>query len=269
MKDLSEEVFCLQYELKALAEITLRNESERWIPGFLHQTTEYDHQKRYELAANYVKNKTVLDIACGAGSGSYFLAETGNAKSVTGCDINEDAVRYAKYRNAHPLVNFQVSNAETYLVPDAFDIVISFETIEHLKKYDLFLKNMAASLQREGLLIVSTPISSRSLDTNPDNPYHIQEWGFKAFREEVSKYFSIIETYVQLYYKPKPVEVKHDLFSRISRYAQRTFNKKTTSGTENNVGNFSVLEKFINQYNIDELGSTRIGYQILITRKNA
>jgi 2-polyprenyl-3-methyl-5-hydroxy-6-metoxy-1,4-benzoquinol methylase len=269
--NLQDEVFCLRFELNILGEVLLKNEAERWVPGFIYQNVEHDHIKRYELAGKYVKDKAVLDIACGVGRGSYYLAETGKANSVTGCDLSADAVRYAKYRNAHPLVDFQIQDAEEYIAANAFDVIVSFETIEHLKRYDQFLRNISASLKENGLLIVSTPVSGQPLNTTPVNPYHIQEWGFQSFQDVISKYFFVTEIYVQLYHLPKPVYIKHDFFSRASRSIKRRLKIKKTVIAENipvNENKFSVLERFTNQYPLDELGNNWIGYQIIIAKKN-
>ena len=61
----------------------------------------YEHMHRYLFAANFVSNKTVLDISCGEGYGSYILAQ--KAKSVIGCDIDEDIVKKAKQKYAASL----------------------------------------------------------------------------------------------------------------------------------------------------------------------
>ena len=58
-----------------------------------------DHLKRYEFAKTYCKDKSVLDIACGTGYGTYELAQV--ATKVLGVDIDQDAVKLAKdtYKN--------------------------------------------------------------------------------------------------------------------------------------------------------------------------
>lgn len=53
------------------------------------------HLIKYDLAKRYIKNKRVLDIACGCGDGSYIL-KTNGAKSVLGIDICKEAISYAK-----------------------------------------------------------------------------------------------------------------------------------------------------------------------------
>ena len=47
---------------------------ERYLPdmcGLIH----YEHLHRYMLAAKFAKGKTVLDVACGEGYGTYILSQ--------------------------------------------------------------------------------------------------------------------------------------------------------------------------------------------------
>ncbi len=53
-----------------------------------------EHTARYVFALPFVKNKRVLDIACGTGYGLGFLKNT--AKSVTGVDVDIVAAKQAR-----------------------------------------------------------------------------------------------------------------------------------------------------------------------------
>src|SRR4029453_6994984 len=99
----------------------------------------------------------VLDAACGVGYGSYILANSG-AHWVTGIDVSEDAISYAKKHYAQSNVTFKKCDAEQLsLLGEVFDIVISFETIEHLNQPRKFIQEVHRSLKRGGLFICSTP----------------------------------------------------------------------------------------------------------------
>ena len=50
---------------------------------------------KYSFAAGYVKDKVVLDVACGAGYGSRYLFDKG-AKTVVGGDISPEAIKAAR-----------------------------------------------------------------------------------------------------------------------------------------------------------------------------
>ena len=67
---------------------------ERFMPGIEGAQTSYEHLHRYALASSIVKDKVVLDLACGEGYGPFILSQ--NAKSVTAVDIDEESVNIAK-----------------------------------------------------------------------------------------------------------------------------------------------------------------------------
>lgn len=267
--NLAEEVFCLQYELNTLANLLLRGESERWVPGFLREITEFSHSERYKLACKYIQGKKVLDMACGTGKGSNIMATDGAAMHVTGLDIQPEALRYANHRNGANNINFQVADVQTLELTNEFDAVVSFETIEHLTNYKAFLVNVSKCLKSEGLFIVSTPISSLPLNEHPDNPHHVQEWGFTAFQAILEELFNIEKVYVQLYppiNKPSTYQ-NNSLSRRIINKIKRAF-----LGTDAPVlisdspatTFFSAIEEFTQQYAEEELGTLRHGYQIVI-----
>jgi protein-L-isoaspartate O-methyltransferase len=52
------------------------------------------HFRAYKFAKDYVCNKTVLDIGCGEGYGTYYLG--GFAKEVMGIDYDEAIIDYAR-----------------------------------------------------------------------------------------------------------------------------------------------------------------------------
>jgi hypothetical protein len=87
-KALSDELYVQSYELAQLADLVLRMRTERWVPGYHHPRIEYEHLDRYRWACRYVQVKSVPDVSCGCGYGSYLVAIEGNANQVTGLDID-------------------------------------------------------------------------------------------------------------------------------------------------------------------------------------
>jgi 2-polyprenyl-3-methyl-5-hydroxy-6-metoxy-1,4-benzoquinol methylase len=119
-----QELYCTRYELKLLAGQVTGRGLERWIAGFSPLEVEREHLQRYEFACQYTRGLKVLDIACGTGRGSRFLAEEGAAASVCGIDLEEDAIRYAAFRNHHARVSFEVGNALKLTRKNEFDVAI-------------------------------------------------------------------------------------------------------------------------------------------------
>jgi len=113
-----------------------------------------EHHARYWWAAQAVAGRTVLDAACGAGYGSAILAEAG-ATRVVGVDLDPAAVAgRAPGRN----VEYVVGDVRKLpLEDDAFDVVVSFETIEHIQEGDAALREFHRVLRPGGVLLLSSP----------------------------------------------------------------------------------------------------------------
>jgi 2-polyprenyl-3-methyl-5-hydroxy-6-metoxy-1,4-benzoquinol methylase len=139
------------------------------------------HLRRYETASRYAKDKRVLDIACGVGYGSKVLHLAG-AASVVGVDLSEETLAYARENHQVPGVQFIHGNAEEFEWPEPFDLIVSFETLEHLPHPEQFICQMSQLLTPEGYLILSVPLGeTRHLDA-----YHLH-----AFSQE--DVFSLLE----------------------------------------------------------------------------
>lgn len=86
---------------------------------------------------------------------------------------------------------------------NSFDIVVSFETIEHLTHQDqiLFLTGIRRILAKDGILIISTPRKGiwDMFVNKCDNPYHLCELSEEDFIGFLSGYFDNVDTYYQNY----------------------------------------------------------------------
>jgi 2-polyprenyl-3-methyl-5-hydroxy-6-metoxy-1,4-benzoquinol methylase len=153
------------------------------------------HLLRYawaEAALRPRKPERVLDIACGAGYGSYRLA--GFAAEVVSVDANPGAVAYAEKHYSHPSIRHLVSKLEELpeLLGDTkFDAIVSFDTIEHADS-KAWLNIFAGLLQPDGALLLSTPIVPVT-NHRPENPHHTIEYSAKDLREVLLTRFESIQ----------------------------------------------------------------------------
>lgn len=150
---------------------------ERFLPGVTGEIA-CEHWHRYAFAQRFVAGRRVLDAACGEGYGTALLARA--ARSAVGVDIDAAVVEAARgaYAAATNLA-FETGSVTALPLPDSsVDIVVSFETIEHLDADDqpAMLAEFARVLAPEGLLLLSSPNKRRYSDErNYRNPFHRHE----------------------------------------------------------------------------------------------
>jgi ubiquinone/menaquinone biosynthesis C-methylase UbiE len=176
----------------------LEDTGERMIPEFHKGGLIYaEHYTRYLSALDVVKGKTVLDIASGSGYGTQLLAKT--AKKVYGVDVNEDAVKYARKNFAAKNVVYEVGDGVKIPLPDnEVDVVVTFETIEHIPDYKQFLREVERVLKPDGLAIISTP---NDLEFAEGNHFHVHEFKEKELLSVIGKHFKNVKPYYQATWK--------------------------------------------------------------------
>ncbi|SDI69100.1 glycoside hydrolase family 99-like domain-containing protein [Alloyangia pacifica] len=165
-------------------------DGERHLPGVFSGTIELEHLHRYQLARSIAEGLDVLDIACGEGYGTDILAT--RAKSVIGVDINEIAVKHASLSYQNPRASFRQGSATNIPLPDAsVDLVVSFETIEHLEDHDQMMSEIRRVLRPNGTLMISSPNKLEYTDKPKyNNPFHVRELYTDEFIELVGRNFS-------------------------------------------------------------------------------
>lgn len=157
---------------------------------------EGQHLSKYKFALKFCKGKNVLEIGCGSGYGSEYLAENG-AKLITAYDIDTAAINFAIKNTTHNNIKFIAGNVETLRVRDKYDVGLSFEVIEHLNNPQKLLELAKKSIKKKGYFILSTPNKSFSILDNgkPSNPYHVCEYYPHELKEILVKYFKSVNLY--------------------------------------------------------------------------
>src|SRR5262245_60102507 len=122
------------------------------VPGKTGETLFREHEARYVFASAFVKGMEVLDVACGTGAGTHYLTQVGGEHPCLGLDIDGPAIEYA--RAAYKGCQFAQCEATNLCVPDSsMDVVVSFETIEHLSDPMKFLSECKRVLRPGGVFI--------------------------------------------------------------------------------------------------------------------
>src|SRR5271165_4389425 len=149
----------------------------------------FEHLHRYCVARDICAGKDVLDVASGEGYGSALLA--GVARRVVGVEIDVASVTHA--RNSYAAVNLEFLQGDALALPLAdatFDVVVSFETLEHLRNQWSFLNEIRRVLRPEGVLVISTPDRDvYSAPGQPVNRFHVLELSRPEFAALLGDFF--------------------------------------------------------------------------------
>ncbi|WP_250523105.1 MULTISPECIES: class I SAM-dependent methyltransferase [unclassified Caballeronia] len=143
------------------------------------------HMARYLSAREACKGQDVLDIACGEGYGSWLMRQWG-AVSVLGIDVSDDAVRRAQTRFKDAAVTYRAAQAEdlqAIVGEKRFGLIVSLETIEHLKDPRAFLENLKAVAAPGATIIVSAPNDHWYFKDGGTNPYHLHRFTREEFQQ--------------------------------------------------------------------------------------
>ncbi len=134
----------------------------------------------YMEAMEYAKGKTVIDVACGSGFGTFLLSLV--ASRTFGMDIADHEGKWEALTKASPnSIVFGVMDFEKEPVDITADLAVSIETIEHLANPEFFLCNLKAKS-----LFFTIPCYGNK------NPFHKIEYSEQSAAALVKKYFPML-----------------------------------------------------------------------------
>ena len=152
------------------------------------------HRARYEMACGHVAGKVAADVACGTGYGTEMLLRQGRAEKVFGVDIDVKAIEYAK--SAHRCAGSEYVCAPgeaSGLVSGSVDVVVSFETLEHVPNDTTLMEEFSRILRPGGVLICSVPNDWPLEETR----HHVRAYRRDTFERLLKGRFKIDEMYNQ------------------------------------------------------------------------
>lgn len=147
------------------------------------------HCARYIWSLSYCAKKRVLDAAMGSGYGTMMLSWV--AEHVDGIDIHKPAVDYAYETYGNDRMTCWYGDVcDMPFESEQYDVVTSFETLEHLVNPYEMMSEVYRVLKPGGLWIVSEPFNSGSV-------YHKHEMTAEELVEFVGRVFTVDTWYTQ------------------------------------------------------------------------
>jgi 2-polyprenyl-3-methyl-5-hydroxy-6-metoxy-1,4-benzoquinol methylase len=167
--------------------------TENYENEFLRKAKE-EHLHRYAAARDFLSRLAaqplnILDAACGNGYGYQYLASLG---TYVGVDLSDVALEAA--RKMHPDAIYRqgdLSSRSTLESAGDLNVIVSFETIEHMRDPDSFCRNCYDALKKtNGYFVFSAPtVLTRDFD-----PFHLHDRSAAGWRETAKRGgFTILE----------------------------------------------------------------------------
>ena len=168
------------------------SEKKKWstISDYLHFLR---HKKAYLYAGEFCKDKNILDYGCGNGYGAYYLSKQAN--KIIGIDIDKNTINSCKRNYNQKNLSFQKINSFPLPFNDKhFDVIISFQVIEHIKIVSKYLYEIKRILKEDGVVLITTVNRKYRLlpYQMPWNPEHFREYSFKKLKNELMAFFNEI-----------------------------------------------------------------------------
>jgi ubiquinone/menaquinone biosynthesis C-methylase UbiE len=150
-----------------------------------------EHRSRYRFAAKFAAGQRVLDVASGAGFGLQMLRRA--QSNPIGLDYDAQALHEVRRLVPDaPLVHADATCLP--LASASIDLVVSFETLEHVPDAGAMIKEIRRVLRPGGRLVLSTP--NRTFgppERHTNNPFHIKEFTTAELHDLLSDAFQSVQ----------------------------------------------------------------------------
>lgn len=172
----------------------------------------------------------VMDFGCGSGNlYEVFYRNRYAPAEFLGLDIRKQTIE--KNRVKFPkakweCVDLATSDPDDYHFGSDWDIIASFEVLEHVGKQngDAFMQNIQRHCNENTIVLLSTPCYNEKVGAAANHTYdgQIHERTFEETKELCEKYFNVIDVFgtfaSQRDYKPKLSEAGQKMFDTLNKY---------------------------------------------------
>jgi SAM-dependent methyltransferase len=124
-----------------------------------YHSQEWDTVRRFEvgLLLRHLRPGTILDIGCGCGFHDPVMAGYGGVERVDAIDYSPKSVERAEEAYPHPKVRRWVADCLADPLPGGYDLVVSFQVLEHLDQPAEYFRRCVELLRPGGHAAVFMP----------------------------------------------------------------------------------------------------------------
>lgn len=151
------------------------------------------HRAAYVRAAGMAEGLNVLDVGCNNGYGTLVIAE--RCRHIIGVDVSPRAIEAAQQEHAASNVSYQLVDGDVLPFADnSFDLVTSFQVIEHVEAVIPYLREICRVMRNPGRAIFTTPNRCIRLDPGmkPWNEFHVTEYDANTLASVLSGAFATV-----------------------------------------------------------------------------
>lgn len=196
-------------------------------------------KNEYNFARNFVKpTDDVLEIGCGKGA----FAKCINGRSFLGLEFSKEAQKLAAH-NGVEVLNESVHVHSTHNAK-AYDVVCSFQVLEHVNDVRSFIGSAVVCLKAGGLLILSTPSTNSFAALVPNfildmPPHHATRWSDTAYKN-VAKLYDL--ELIELWHEPLQDIHREFYFQTVfTNVIMRSFRQRNHVWNESLIHTFAAL----------------------------
>ncbi len=149
------------------------------------------HKFAYEYIQSFVAGKTVIDVGCGSGYGSYILAQ--RARRVLGIDHDGDAISFCQTHYKADNLEFRRADAMGFWTEVLFQVAVCLQVIEHFADVKAFVDHLRQMVEPGGMIFISTPNVRKRYRGTKRNPYHHSEMNYEQLLHMLGEKFARFE----------------------------------------------------------------------------
>ncbi len=123
----------------------------------------YTYFRRFidSFKINTIPNESyILEVTPRTGNGTVYYHKKGKIKKTIGADVSQFQSEIYKRNMENNGIDFESVILNDYIFPfpdNEFDAVLSFETVEHMGKPDIFISEISRVLKPKGELVLTCP----------------------------------------------------------------------------------------------------------------